>query len=223
MRILEEIYLWIEFFIRNLPGVIGRKIRYYYYKLRLAKCGKNVVFDLGVIIQNPQDVFLGNNIWIDKGVIIIAGKIQGNRKVLRKTNPDYIFKEGELHIDDNVHIAPYAVLQAHGGIHIKKSSGIASGAKIYSLSHHHSNLLDKSDTKKYAFTPLESSENQFLVLGAVVMHEKSALGLNSVILPGTIIPKETWVGVNTFIVGQTLEDKAIYATAAAQNIKRNKG
>lgn len=221
MRVIEEICLWIEFFIRNLPGGVGRKIRYYYYKLRLAKCGKNVVFDIGVIIQNPKEVFLGNNIWLDKGVIILAGKIQGNRKLLRKINTDYVFKEGELHIDDNVHIAPYVVLQAHGGIHIKMSSGVASGAKIYSLSHHHSNLLDKTDIKKYAFTPLESPENQFMVLGPVVMHERSALGLNSIILPGTILPKESWVGVNTFIVGQKLEDDAVYATNAAQNIKRS--
>ena len=33
----------IEFFLRNIPGPLGFKIRYLYYKLRLKKIGKNVL------------------------------------------------------------------------------------------------------------------------------------------------------------------------------------
>ncbi|GIU70056.1 MAG: hypothetical protein KatS3mg002_1292 [Candidatus Woesearchaeota archaeon] len=53
------------------------------------------------------------------------------------------------------------------------------------------------------------------------MHELSALGLNSVILPGTILPKGSWVGVNTFILGQKLDSDSVYAANAAQNIIRS--
>lgn len=222
MRILEEIFLWIEFLIRNLPGWLGRKIRYFYYKNRLGKCGKNVIIDTGVYIQSPKDVFIGNNVWIDKNVIILAGKIIEGRKILRKKNNDYLFEEGQLHLKDNIHIAPFALIQAHGGVYIGNSSGVASGAKIYSLSHHHSDLLKQSAKIDFAFTPMEKAENQFMILGPVVMKDKTALGLNSVILPGTTIPEATWIGVNTFVSGQKLEPYSTYSTNSASLINKRK-
>lgn len=220
MRVIEEICLWIEFSIRNLPGGIGRKIRYYYYKLRLAKCGKNVVIDVGVIIQNPKSIYIGDNVWIDKNVILIAGKLKKGRKKMQKENSDYSFLEGELHIHKNVHIAPFVLIQAHGGVSIGENCGIAAGAKLYSTSHHHSNNLDKSDNKDYIGSTMAPFEDQFLVIGPIVMKEKSVIGLNSIVLPGTTIPEATWIGLNTYILGTNLEQKSNYGIEVAKFIKK---
>ncbi len=52
--------------ITNISGNVGRKIRYLYYSKRFKKCGKNVLIDEGVIIQNPEWISIGNDVWIDK-------------------------------------------------------------------------------------------------------------------------------------------------------------
>lgn len=215
------IYSFIESLIRNIGGGIGRRIRYQYYKRRLGGCGKNIIIDIGVIIENPQYVFLGNNIWIDNYVLIIAGFQGQNERV--KIKPNYIFKGklGELIISDHVHIAPYCVLQAHGGISIGSKSGVASGAKVYSLSHHYRNLNNFLDDNEYYFTPMVSIEEQFFVASPVVIGNGAAIGLNSVVLPGSIIPDNTWIGVSTYTSGE-YEEGAIYSTEPSKFNKYKK-
>lgn len=208
----------IESLIRNIDGGLGRRIRYGYYKNRLGRCGKNVVIDLGVIISNPSLVFLDDDIWLDNYVIILTGKVN-IPNMLHKLNAAYTFSEGELHIGKGVHIAPFTVLQCHGGLSIQDFSGVASGAKIYTLSHHYRNLNDRSDASGYHFTPMAEPARQFLISSAVVIGKSCAIGLNSVVLPGTAIPDGTWIGVNTFISGIDIQDRSIYAADPAKYIK----
>lgn len=219
-RISYFISSLIESMIRNISGGIGRKIRYSYYKRRLGGCGKNLIIDIGVIIHNPKDVYLRDNVWLDEYVIVLAGKPGESRKFLTKENPDYKFKLGELHIDSEVHIAPFVVLQAHGGMHIGAKSGVASGAKLYSLSHHYRNLLDKTDQSDYYFTPMVPANEQFLIAAPVVIGNAAAVGLNSVILPGTTVPDGTWLGVNTSLQGKSIQPNSIYAGEGAKLLKQ---
>jgi acetyltransferase-like isoleucine patch superfamily enzyme len=87
------------------------------------------------------------------------------------------------------------LVQAHGGVAIGKYVTIAAGSKIYSLSHHYRNLNDENDSKRYSFSSTAPKEDQFLIVGNVHIGDKAAVGINSVILPGTRIPNGTWVGV----------------------------
>lgn len=217
MKFIDTI---IKYFIRNIPGGLGRKIRYFYYKDKFGRCGKNIYIDVGVIIDNPEHIFLENNIWIDNYVILLTGKPSDKGvKLFRKTNSSFIYNEGELHISKNVHIAPFCVLQAHGGISIGANCGIASGSKIYSLSNHYKNVADPEDKQEYFFTPLAEPERQSYISSAVVIQENCAIGLNSVILPGTTIPKGTWIGVNTTIAGQELKTDSIYSSDFGKFVK----
>jgi acetyltransferase-like isoleucine patch superfamily enzyme len=210
----------IVFCIRDIPGGAGRRIRYAFYKNKFGACGRHVKIDTGVIISNPQNVFLGNNVWLDNYVILLAGKPKEDGIIIhRKQNPDYIFEEGELHIGDNVHIAPFTVLQAHGGISIEEDCGIASGAKIYSLSNHYKNLNDPADKREFVFTPLAEPSKQAYLLSPVVIRTNCAVGLNSTILPGTTLPRGAWVGVNTYIQGRSLQEDGIYAGEPGKFIK----
>jgi galactoside O-acetyltransferase len=209
-----------ETIIRNIGGTIGRRIRFQYYKRRFAYCGKNVVIDIGVIIENPSKMFVGNNVWLDNHVILMAGFITNMDNVSIKKNLNFNEEIGEVHIGDFVHIAPFSVIQGHGGIYIGSKSGIASGSKIYSLSHHYRNLNDRNDTKQYYFTPMVEMQDQFFVASPVYIGEGSAIGLNSVILPGTTIPDGTWVGVNTYMTGSGNLENSVYATSAAIFIKK---
>jgi acetyltransferase-like isoleucine patch superfamily enzyme len=212
-------FAFIEDLIRNISGTLGRKIRAFYYKHRLGDCGENIFIDIGVIIADPKYVFLGNNVWLDNYVLILSGPPSGDRKIYRKKNVNYHFNEGELHLSDNVHIAPFVVIQSHGGVSIGPNCGIASGSKIYSFSNHYKDLNYPEDPGPFHFTPLAPLQNQAYILASVVLEGDNAVGLNSVVLPGTTLPSGTWLGTGSFIQGSNSEKESIYSGDAAKFIK----
>lgn len=206
-------------YIRNIGGTLGRRLRRFYYKKRLGSCGKGVNIDVGVIITNPKDVFLGDKVWIDNYALLLTGKPELNRKTKIKDNPNFTLKAGQLKIGDNVHIGPHTVIQSHGGISIDQSTGIAAGTKIYSYSHHYRNLNDPTDKSSFYFTPMVDETKQFMISSSVTIGKGCAIGLNCVILPGTAIPDGTWIGVNTTVSGQNIQKDAIYVSETAKFLK----
>ncbi len=213
---IKEFFTFFEFLIRNLDGKLGRWIRLFYYRKRLGGCGKNVVIEPGVFFQNPKYVFIGNNVWIDRYTIFVTGPFASNgRKFYEKPNPIYKGKPGELRIDDGVHIAPFALLQSHAGLSIGKGVTIASGAKVYTVSHHYRNLNDPNDTKRYSFSSMASKEDQFLIVSPVVIMNGAAVGLNSVVLPGTTINEGSWLGVLSYVEGKTTDIDSVYTSEQA--------
>lgn len=201
---------FVEGALRFIPSRVGVKLRLFYYRKRLLSCGSNVVIDTGVYFQYPKKIALGNNVWIDKNVILLAGVPNLTRKVCIKENSFYMGEMGELQIDDFVHVAPNVVIQAHGGVHIGAKTGIAAGSKIYSLSHHYRNLSNNDDTNNYYFTPMVSGEEQALLLSPVVIGRGCAISLNNIVLPGTVIPDNIWFGVGMIISGGGYESDSVY-------------
>ena len=134
-KILNLLFSIIESLIRNISGRLGIVLRRKYYSKRFAKCGENLQIDEGVIIQGAKDMFFGDNVWIDKYCILMAGKVSISSEQLKiKPNKNYKYNEGELHIGSNVHIAPQFIIQAHGGVSIGDFFTASAGSKIYSLS-----------------------------------------------------------------------------------------
>jgi galactoside O-acetyltransferase len=204
-KIFEKIKLEIEnlliiYPITMLPGSLGRHLRYQYWRRRVKHMGKNVKIDVGVQFVGPQYMTIMDNAWIDKYVILLAGPPQRKRHGIRKENSFFALHEGDLHIGENVHIAPYCVIQAHGGVWLGNNLGIASGCRIYSLSHHYRDLGNQENQTNYFFTPLVDLNSQFLISGAVVMSDATALGLNSVVLPGVTIHEGSWVASMSLVV-----------------------
>ena len=200
---LSQIRRLIESFIRNIGGALGRKLRFWYYKTQFKSCGSHIVIEEGVFFEHPKTMVLGDNIWIDKNAILLAGAFNSeDRKYYQKGSEDIKF--GELIIGDNVHVAPFSLIQAHGGVSIGKNVTIASGSKIYSLSHHYKNLNDATDNKRYSFSSMALKEDQFLIVGNVTIGNNAAIGLNSIILPGSKIPNGTWVSVSSVVNGSDI-------------------
>lgn len=200
---LELCYSAIELLITWIPGGIGRRLRYTHFKRRLKYLGNGVVIDVGVRIINPQHVSIGDNTWIDNYVIILAGAPIGDRRVYRRPNPAFQYEEGQVVIGKNCHIANFCILQGHGGISIGDNSGVASGSLLYSMSHHYKDPLDPANGTIFKFSPLAPHCEQSLILSPIVMADNTALGLHSIVLPGTTIHEGSWVGVNS-VVSKTI-------------------
>ncbi len=205
----EASYSIIEWFIRDLPGRSGRVLRRAYYHLRLGSMGPGVIIDCGVHIENPEWVHIGANSWIDHDVIILASPAErAGRAFSRKFEAQGI-AEGEIRIGENCHIAPFVVLQGHGGLLIGANTGVASGAKIYSLSHHYRSALDSSDLTAYKFSPMVAAQLQSMISAPVVIGAGAAIGLNVVVLPGTIVGEGAWVGSGSVISGSVDADTVV--------------
>lgn len=194
-----QLPLWI---IRNMPGRLGVFLRRLYWSTRLGRLGKKVVLGRNVAIQNPRYVSIGNNCWIDDNVTLIAGP-PGKRPHINRIG-SFIFDSGYLKIGDGTHVAINVVIQAHGGVLIEGETTIASGSKIYSLSHHYKNLDDSSDQTRYIFGSMVEEARQYLLIGSVKMERGTAVGLNSVVLPGTVLREYSWLGSSSVLSGETL-------------------
>ena len=199
-KIRNILFSIIETLIRNISGRLGIILRQKYYCKRFAKCGKNLRIDEGVIIEGPENIFVGDNVWIDKYCILIAGKVDiPTEQVKVKQNKDYTYKEGELHIGSNVHIAPQCIIQAHGGIFIGDNCGFSAGVKIYSLT----NLPVSPSGEIVHFTPLG---NPFYLKSPIVINENVGVALNSIILPGVSIGKNSFILSNSVVVTSIKEN-----------------
>lgn len=207
---------FIKLFILYIPGASGRRLRYNYYRNKLRKCGKNVMIDEGVVIQNPEWISIGNNVWIDKYCILMAGPVDLEGKtVKRKGNTNFKWKEGELIIEDNVHIAPNCILQSHGGLYIGKNSGLSSGVKIYTLSNLPNSPNNPADL--VYFTPLDQTNAYYM--GPTILGENVGVALNASILSATI-EKNSFVAPYSLVTGSFGQNSYIAGNPAKKTRER---
>ena len=103
----------IEGILRGVPGPVGYKLRYYYYKMFFKKLGKNVLIDIGVKFSGLRNISIGDYSYIDAYSLISA----------------YL---NEVEIGKRVHVAPFCIIHANEKIVIEDFVGVSSGVKIYS-------------------------------------------------------------------------------------------
>ena len=207
-KVLNLYFQTVESLIRNISGRIGTVLRRKYYTKRFAQCGKNLVIDEGVIIQGAKDIFIGDNVWIDKYCILMAGKVDIPREQIKiKHNKNYESNEGELHIGSNVHIAPQCIIQAHGGVSIGDYFTSSAGCKIYSLS---------NDVRSCNFGT-HSDNNINYVLSQIHIDENVWLGLNVIVLSGAI-EKNSFIAPNSMVLS-TIKKNSFANGNPAKKIK----
>ncbi|MEZ5039071.1 MAG: hypothetical protein R2828_04240 [Saprospiraceae bacterium] len=190
----------VQLVIIYLPGLIGDKIRYRYWHHRLKFLGRNVKIEAGVHFQNPAYISIDDNCWIDKAVIIMGGPDKSKREKKYINNEKFKFKPGEVVIGKNVHIATNVIISGIGGISIGNNSGIASGSKIYSFSHHYRSFQSPVG-KEVFYSPMVPSEKQVMIEGPITMGENVGMGFNTIILPGTIIGDRSFIVVGSVVYG----------------------
>jgi len=207
-KFLRQLYLLIETLIRNISGRIGQILRRKYYSNRFAKCGTNLRIDEEVIIQGVEDIFIGDNVWIDKYCILMAGKVNiPKEKVKIKQNKNYIYNDGELHIGSNVHLAPQCIIQAHSGVSIGDYFTASAGSKIYSFSNDAKNCRYGTHSKDqigYIKSPISIGKNVWI-------------GLNSIILGGNI-ERNSFIAPNSVVV-TSIKENSFASGNPAKKIK----
>ena len=215
---IENVFLLAP--ILYIPGGLGNRLRYWFYKRRMKYLGRNVILDVGVQISNPEFISIGDNTWIDKFVILLAGPPRRTRKTYYKRNKNYPGEEGEIYIGKSCHIAPFTEISGHGGVWLGNHLGLATGSRIFSLSHHYRDLSAPGDSRKnYIYSPRVEDSEQAMISGPVVMQDRTALGANSVILPGITIYESSWVAAMSSVTAD-VEACVVVGGNPAQVIKQ---
>lgn len=199
-----------QMFITYLPGQIGVVLRRVFWRNRLKYLGEKVVIGVGIYFQNPQYISIDDKCWIDRNVVILAGPPHEGRITFEKQNPDFPLMHGEVYIGKFTHVAPNCVLSGMGGLYIGGNTTIASNSAIYSFSHHYRNLNNRDDDYQYSFTSMARFDQQSMIMGPVYIGDYCAVGLNSIILPGSSLKKGCWAAVGSIVSGSYPEQSLIY-------------
>ena len=218
MRPFEAIpNLWLML-VTHLPGRTGHRLRSAYWKRRLKFLGAKVRLEPGIYFQNPEFIEIEDDCWIDRNVTILAGLDGSERERIVIPNRRYPGRPGVVHIGKSVHVGPGCILSGiSAGIYISEECGLSAETKLYAFSHHYRSRKSPSNQKIH-FGPRVSHERQCLVEGSIYLGKNTGVALNSVILPGTSIPENCFVAINSVVSGQTIKANSILSGNPAQCI-----
>lgn len=202
--------------IQNLPGSLGFKLRYRYWKPRLRALGENVRIDVGVHLQNPEFISIAANCWIDRGVMIMAGPDRSRRQ--KKLIPCAgTVNAGEVTIGRNVHIGPYSIISGiDSGVAIGDDCWFGAGVKAYAFSHHF-RFDDRPDDVLCSMSSMADHSCQSMLSGGIVLEERVGVALHSIILPGVLVRRNSFVATNALLYRQEFaENSRISGSPAAR-------
>ncbi len=185
--------------ISHYPGRLGIALRYWYMKRSLKFLGKNVIIDTGVYFQNPEFISIGDNCWIDKNAMLLAGRDRSNREKIILNNKSYPGEPEEVFIGKNVHVGTACIISGiSAGVYISDDGCLSAHCKVYSFSHHYRSKKQPANMM-FHFGSRVSYNRQCLIEGPVYLGVNTGVALNSIILPGVSIGENSFVSINSVV------------------------
>lgn len=204
----------VAMFVRHLPGGVGGAVRRRYWGRRLGALGSGTRIDEGVRFVNPESIFIGSGCWLADGAFIGAGapSTEG-REVVRRPNPLFSGREGDVHILDDTYLAPGTLVNGHGGVSIGPNVSLGAAAKIYSSSHHYRGPDGPAGVGSAAAgmrrEPAGEATTQALLVGPVVVETDGFVGSHAIVLPGVTVASRAWLGAGA-VAASDLEAGRVY-------------
>lgn len=211
LSILDSLWLWV---IQDMPGNLGFRLRFHYWKRRLKHLGTQVRIDCSVYFQSPEFISIHDNCWIDRGVTILAGRDHSSRK-LRKLDVRSLAGQGEVHIGRNVHIGAFSMVSGiEGGVYIGDDSTFSPAVKAYAFSHHF-RFEDDPANRSCSFGSMVGPERQSIVCGPISLEGNIGVAMNAVLLPGVWIGRDSFVGIGSVVKSGSYEENSLLVGSPA--------
>ncbi len=201
--------LWqsfVEDLLRGVSGPLGVRLRRAYYRRRLQSCGARLVIEPGVHLLRPECISLGDDVWIDRHAILIAGPPGQDAQISRRQSVEVSPNPGEIRIGDRAHIGAGSIVQGHGGVWIGDAFTASPHAKIYSLSN--------DQRKCRSGTHPAAGAGVYYVMTPVVIGDNVWLGINCVII-GHMIGSDTFVKPGA-VVSRSIPPNSVVEGAPAK-------
>jgi acetyltransferase-like isoleucine patch superfamily enzyme len=155
-----------------------------------SKCGKNVVFERGVLVFHPENIEIGENVYI------------GHNTILKG------YYKNKMVIGDHSWIGQGCFFHSAGGIEIGRAVGIGPMVKIITSQHRPT----ESDIDiPVLFSPTEAKK--------VILKDGCDIGVGSVILPGVTIGEGAIIGAGA-VLTKDVPNYEIWAGVPARFMRK---
>ena len=144
-------------------------------KEALARCGKDVVFEPGALVFHPENIEIGDDVYV------------GHCAILKG------YFQNRLRIGSWSWIGQLAFLHAAGGIDIGRRVGIGPGVKIFTSSHE---LGPVRDGRRLQTDPIMDRP---LRVAPVVLEDGCDVGVGAIVMPGVTIGKGAQVAAGAVV------------------------
>jgi acetyltransferase-like isoleucine patch superfamily enzyme len=146
-----------------------------------SKIGKNVIFERGVMVFHPENIEIGNNVYI------------GHNTILKG------YYKNRMVIGDNTWIGQCCFLHAAGDIFIGKAVGIGPYVKIFTSVHQEEELEKPVLWCDLDFGKVIIKDGSDIGIGAIILPDVK-VGKGVIIGAGSVVTKdihdyEVWTGV----------------------------
>jgi acetyltransferase-like isoleucine patch superfamily enzyme len=190
-----------EAVVRHWPGLVGYAIRRLYYRHRFKHLGRRVRIAPGVRFLGHRHISIDDDTFIDYGVQIIAGPPSSQAEVCRLPNPQFDLAEGEVRIGKATHVAVGVCILGQGGVSVGDYCGIAGGSRILSCTHHYSSSKKRFRRDIY-FSSMAGADHVCYIVSPVVIGNNAGVASNCILLPGTRMGDESFLGVASVVPTQ---------------------
>lgn len=196
-KVLNSLLILIEDVLRGLNGSLGFKLRYYYYKQRLAYIGERVLIDSGVYLIGPEGISIGENTHIDKGVYLNsgAGSVLGDREVRTLSTEEPERPRNKIEIGKKCHIGKNTHIHGFGGVYLGDKVVTSHGVQLFSLT-----SLPRSKcspTEAVSIVPYNGRSPS--ALGNIIIGSNCWLGLGVIVMPGVHLGVDSFARSNSLI------------------------
>jgi len=190
--LIRGFFSLIESLLRIISGPIGLRLREVYYTSLFIKSGKNILIDTGVIIDSPQNIEIGSNVWISSYCTIAPNL-------------------GHLKIGSNIHINSHTHIAGRGKIVLEDNVNISAGAKIFSGAV----IIPSRD--KLVWNPMMKEDLSLSNIGPIVMKNNSTVFANCTVAPGVTLGEGSVLLSNSFL-NKNIKDYEIFCGVPAIKI-----
>ncbi|MEN8208619.1 MAG: acyltransferase [Candidatus Fermentibacteria bacterium] len=133
--------------------------------------GDNVIFEQGVLVFHPENISIGNNVYIGHNTVLKA------------------YYKNEMIIGDHTWIGQGCFFHGAGGISIGKAAGIGPMVRILTSSHSEPQLSEPVMSGELQFKAVEINDGCDIGVGSVILPGIS-VGEGSIIGAGSVVTKD---------------------------------
>ena len=164
----------INFIIIYMPGTLGLLIRRCLFMMLGSKIGNGVILDFGVSVSGYKNIIIGDYVWIDRRVELIADA-------------------GHIKLGKRIHIAPYVNIVGLGGVEIGDYSAVGRFAQLLSHS-------EVSKPGLHMSGPMVPEKNKGSKSAPIIIGRDVVIGTGAVVMPGITIGDGAIIGPNSLVL-----------------------
>lgn len=206
-------YELLTTFLGPLPGAIGLFLRKVLYPCLFKECGKGVIFGRSVVIRNPQNIELGDEVLVDD-LCLLEGRggsteaVRIGDRVILNRGVKIQAKIGTIRVGKDSDIGSGCSLVSQGGLFLGVAVSLGGDCKIGG------GLIETRPPDRPAGSPGEagdvSTEYKLrkLTNGPVIIGDRTATGMAVIVLDNVQIGSDCIIGAGA-VIRENIPDRTV--------------